>query len=318
MLTLLRRTLALVLILVGCWLPFAIGLATAEALDPIFQLGEEFPFDEDTPILEIFYLQTRRSDGIFLRCGDRTMLVDGGARRDYTPLEKFLMAEVGELHIGTVLNTHEDNDHMDAEIEFFKRGGTASEFLSPSPPNPKTRRYDELLPMLKKLDIPYVQVAHGEFWQLGGDADGKEDGAHRLSSLADWQDGTALLRAYCSRINVWDINRSSLVLHVTFGDRTAILMADATGKTQRDFLVLDDIVLKADVLKAAHHGISPTVAPFLDAVDPKLGIITNTRKNGKPQREQFERREIPALYTDEGTVYMATDGKIWYIRQDVE
>lgn len=310
---LVRRALCLALILCCSLLPLAVAVA-AQALDPMFRVGGAFPFAPDTPILEIFYLGTRRSDGIFLRCNGSTLLVDGGARRDFPLLEQFLLAETGSLHVGALLNTHEDNDHLDAQIEFLKKGGASGAFLSPSPPNPKTRGYDKLLPLLEKAGVPYARVSHGELWQLGGGEPG--DGAYPVQSLSHWQGRGALLRAYCSRLDVWDINRSSLVLHVTFGKRTALLMADATGETQWDFLALGDVELRADVLKAAHHGISATVTPFLDAVDPKLGIITNTRQDAQAQTRQFNRREIPAYYTDEGTVYMATDGEIWYIRQE--
>ena len=313
-----RCFLCLVLVICTLFLPLlSHAVQTADPpskFDALFHTGESSPFAPDTPLLELFYLETKRSDAIFLRCNGRTLLVDGGNKRDFRLLERFLLAENGSLRVDTILNTHEDNDHLDGLIALLQNGGTANEFLSPSPANPKTRRYDKLLPALKKAEIPYTQVFHGETWQLGGGH--PESGATLLpGGLETAMPGTALIRMYCSRINIWDLNRSSLVLHITFGKRTALLMADATGKTQWDFLNMGNLELKAEVYKAPHHGVSGSVEAFLTAVEPKLTVITNDRKGSGFQTRQMQRMAIPTFYTNEGTVYLATDGETWYYRQ---
>ena len=312
-----RRIFCLFLITCTLFLPLCSGLAASKpeaVLDPIFQVDGDFPFDSSTPLFEIFFIETKRSDAFLLRCNGQTMLVDGGSRADQPLLARFLMAENGSWELGSMLNTHEDNDHLDAQVVLLERGAVARNFLAPIAPDPKLRGYKKLLTLLENAKIPYVQVPHGSLLQLGGGKPG--DGATLLhGGLTAWQEGTALFRAYCSTLNKWDTNRRSLVLHITFGERTVLLTGDLTGKGQRDLLSFENTPLEADVYKTPHHGITPTVPVFMDAVNPKLAIITNERKRTGSQSAQLEGRGIPTYYTSNGTIYMATDGKTWYLRQ---
>ena len=73
--------------------------------------------------------------------------------------------------------------------------------------------------------------------------------------------------------------------------------------------------LKADIVKAPHHGITPMVVEFLEAASPQAVLITNDYNRVDKGRVQLESRGIPAYYSGEGTVVFETDGEDWYIYQ---
>ena len=67
-------------------------------------------------------------------------------------------------------------------------------------------------------------------------------------------------------------NDDSLVLHVSYGDTSALLEGDAETPSERHMLSEN---LHSDLLKVGHHGSkSSTIPPFLAAVGPRYAIIS--------------------------------------------
>ena len=109
-------------------------------------------------------------------------------------------------------------------------------------------------------------------------------------------------------------NNDSLVLRVSFGDRSLIVSGDMERQIESE-LVRRNRVAHADVFKVAHHGSkTSTTVPFLDAVHPAFAIISAGFENlyGHPHRDIIERlneRKIGILRTDQmGLVTIRTDG----------
>ena len=98
-----------------------------------------------------------------------------------------------------------------------------------------------------------------------------------------------------------DVNDSSLVMKITYGERSFLFTGDIGEKAER-LLASRDV--EADILKAPHHGsrYSSTEA-FLKAVSPSVVVVSAGWLNsfGFPHKETLER------YTDAGAVVMRTD-----------
>ena len=107
-----------------------------------------------------------------------------------------------------------------------------------------------------------------------------------------------------------------------FDGCSALLCADAIGEAQRYYLTnLDPALLKADVIKAPHHGLTAIVTEFLDAVDPAFIWITNYSNYGSDLtgiKNQIKHRKLPAKYSGDGTIYLECDGTDWYIYQTLK
>ncbi|HEY0143609.1 MAG TPA: DNA internalization-related competence protein ComEC/Rec2 [Thermoanaerobaculia bacterium] len=98
-------------------------------------------------------------------------------------------------------------------------------------------------------------------------------------------------------------NNASIVLHARAGGRSILLTGDAEREAE---LWLADRDLRADVLKVAHHGSrSSTTRLFLDAVRPRVAVISCGRENqfGHPHESVLETlaaRRIRVWRTDRG------------------
>jgi hypothetical protein len=126
-------------------------------------------------------------------------------------------------------------------------------------------------------------------------------------------------------------NDNSIVTRLTYG-QASLLTGDITAEVEEQ-LVANGSPLTSTVLKAPHHGsCTSTTAPFLDAVDPELVVISVGEDNDfdHPCDDVLERLEValslsraeprdpvegrlPLYRTDEhGTVEIVSDGsRLW-------
>ena len=103
-------------------------------------------------------------------------------------------------------------------------------------------------------------------------------------------------------------NETSLVLGLSFMDKRWLFTGDATISIEKK-IILDNPSLKADILKAGHHGSdTSSCEEFLKAVSPETVIISVGKKNsyGHPSKAVISRMEklgIKIRRTDlEGTI----------------
>lgn len=247
------------------------------------------------PLLTWTVLDVDEGDAMLLESGGKTLLVDGGpwAFRDRLRLR---LAELGHLHLDTVLSTHDHDDHIDGLYSLFCSGFTAGEYL---------HGYSDRALQQKERANRTAQAA----------ADGG-------ASIRRAVHGETLTLGSC-RVQVYqciaidNTNARSLVLRVTCGGTALLLCADITGAAQH--WLLDNLppeMLRADVIKLPHHGITPTVTDFLDAVDPAAMIVTNRPDRIQPgSQSQLDYRALLVLFSGLGEVQGVTDGQDWYFWQ---
>ncbi len=110
-------------------------------------------------------------------------------------------------------------------------------------------------------------------------------------------------------------NDNSLVLRITFGERSFLFMGDAEHAAEADLVRRAGPALHADVLKVGHHGSRTSTTPdFLAAVDPSLAVISCGVRNrfGHPAPTTLATlatSRARVLRTDrEGSITITTDG----------
>jgi competence protein ComEC len=87
-------------------------------------------------------------------------------------------------------------------------------------------------------------------------------------------------------------NDNSLVLRVTLGRRSALLTGDAEALEEQDLVARYGAALRADYLKAGHHGSrTSTGAALLSAVEPSWATLSSGVRNrfGHPHAPTLER-----------------------------
>jgi competence protein ComEC len=112
-----------------------------------------------------------------------------------------------------------------------------------------------------------------------------------------------------------DANDNSLVLHVRFGRRAALLMGDAEHAEEAEIVARYGERLRADFLKAGHHGSrTSTGNPLISLVRPTWATLSSGVRNrfGHPHVPVLERLQahgVQALRLDRGGgVTFTTDG----------
>lgn len=273
-------------------------------------------FPQESELLEVFFLNVGQGDAIFLRLGCQTLLIDGGHPEYFTALRDFLMDTHGSLKVGSLLFTHAHEDHIANLTSLLRWGGNARRAYGPLALESSNSQFAGFMSQLQAKSILYTRLQRGDCLELGGQS--PDRGATPIQSEEQLTQGSALLRILRWEDPAQDVNAGSLVIQVEYGLRTLLLTADITGVAQHHFLKTDGDLLASDILKSPHHGVEPMQSDFLDTVSPDLVVVTNSPAATLRFNRQLARRDIPAVYTGQGILYLATDGERWYLSQEGE
>ena len=254
----------------------------------------EKPADwEQRDLLRLTVLEFKGNDAMLLEVGGKKMLIDGGVRDKFKKRMNAWLERMDLKHVDVLFNTHPDRDHLEM-MTYLVRNDliTADEFMSPYPEDSRNENQMAMVPELRAHGIPYHQLQNGDEFDFGG--------AH--IRVYTWAEGSTP-------------NDKSAIFHITYGNATMLLTGDMTGRTAHwliDNYPADE--LKADIMKAPHHGITQMVHAFFMAVNPEFVFVTNTTGNTPALNEQLK-RHVVYTHHSRGTIYLETDGTDWYITQ---
>lgn len=242
---------------------------------------------------EAHFIDVGQADCALIICDGQAMLIDGGnkgADKIVTPY----LAEHGVKHLNYVVATHPHADHYGGLTEIMKKV-TVDNVLSPFKKTdiPAFNRFVNYVcyNMRNEITVPVV----GQQFYLG---------SARVTVLGPL------------RLDYMDINDTSLVLRIEYGERSFLFTGDMEGIAELE-LVKAGTNLKSDVIKVGHHGsYSSSWYQFLRAVQPTYGVISCGRDNeyGHPHQDVLSRyrdAEVQLYRTDlQGHIVCScTDGK---------
>lgn len=258
--------------------------------------GDTAPYEdwESRDLMRLTAFRAGQSDCMLLEANGERMMIDGG----YEKYREKLIAALEERGITGfkyLFNTHFHDDHIGGFYWVMKHGFTVDEYLHPYKESSRNNvpRHHKTLKMAEKMGIPIRQIFGGDVLELGN----------------------AVLRLYRYEVEP-NANAKSVIAHVTFGDATILLGADIIGITQHYFAEnLTEEQLKADIVKAPHHGITAMAADFIDLVDPEMILMTAPSSRAGKGVNQAKRRDLKYFCSGDGTVILETDGVDWYVRQ---
>lgn len=249
--------------------------------------------------LHIDFLDVGQGDSALVTMPDgATLLVDGGGsiidttrRIGETVVSEYLWW-LGLDQIDYVLVTHADADHIDGLNDILKNFTVRNALIGRAPGNdPEFAKFSETL----KDTNTHAELLHA--------GDVIHFGQVEISVLWPPAGGET------------STNNDSIVLRLTFGERSILLTGDIE-KPAENALLQSSQDLHADVVKAPHHGSkTSSTEDFVRATAPQFAIISVGRHSmfGHPHKEVVERWQThgaTVLTTGEcGTITITTDGK---------
>ena len=238
-------------------------------------------------MLSVYFLDVGQADSILIRVGDKNMLIDAGNNEDGTLLVNYFK-ELGINNFKYVVASHPHEDHiggMDDIINNFD----IDEFYMPNKIT-TTKTFEDMLDALDNKNMKYNVFSDGYEFTI-------DDAKFEVIS-ANFIDG--------------DINDSSIILKLIYGNNSFLFTGDATSNVENKILNSD---IKSDVLKVGHHGSKySTSSKFLEEVSPKYAAISVGKNNiyNHPEEstiKKLESKNIKVYRTDIlGTIIFTSDG----------
>lgn len=261
------------------------------------------PILKDKKWLEVIYFDVGQGDAALI-CfpNGKKLLIDGGpAQEEFDSGESIIVPYLKRHRIDrldAVVVTHADNDHI---------GGVPSVLQAIS----VNQVFDNGLFSASAICSTYQQIIKKE---------GKKQHVVRAGEVLPGFENCVISFLHPTErwVHRWrdDINNCSVVTKITYGKKSFIFPGDI-GHDAEAWLIHYGPLLKADVLKIAHHGSrTSTSAAWLRKVQPEYAVIS-VGKNNKfkfPAPSILRRLDqfgIKTVRTDlNGAVIFRTDGMI--------
>ena len=250
----------------------------------IVQANQEI---QDGEKLQIWFLDVGQADSILIQNGDANMLIDAGNNEDGKKLVSYFQS-LGIETFQYVIGTHAHEDHiggMDDIIDNFD----IDTFYMPDAIT-TTATFESVLDSLEAKNIAFQTPSIDSIFKLGN----------------------ATIDVLYVGTDDSDLNNTSIVLKLTYGNTSVLFMGDAEKEVET---IIEKKDISADVLKVGHHGSNTSSSKtFLEKVNPSYAIISVGTGNsyGHPSNttiQNLENQNIQIYRTDEnGTIIMTSDG----------
>jgi competence protein ComEC len=249
--------------------------------------------------LHIFVLDVGQGDSILIQRGNRQILVDGG------PSSRKLLYHLGDKlpfwdrTIELLVLTHPDPDHITGLVEVLRRYNVDRVLTSVQ--EDESDIYREWRRLIEEGGVEHIIAQVGQQITMG-------------------EVKLTVLHPSPAFLEEASPNNASVVLRLTYGNFSLLLTGDIETEAE-EYLLAQDVKLRATLLKVAHHGANTSTTPqFLSEVRPTFAAISVGADNpfGHPADEVVERLEKVVgeerllLTSEDGTIVFITDGvKLW-------
>lgn len=246
--------------------------------------------------LRVHFLDVGQGDSELLQFAGKNILIDAGSE-DMGPRVADYLRSHGVTSLDLVVATHPHEDHIGGLLTILREFPVGQ--VLDSGQVHTTSTFETFLNIIDQKNIPYAVAQRGQTINL--------DPRLRIEVLSPPQQ------------SLGSLNENSIVLKVTYGSISFLLMGDA-GIAAEQNLLASGYVLDSDILKVGHHGSSSASSTsFLQAVSPVVSIIEVGAGNdyGHPSQETLSnlQRVGSKIYRTDlnGNIVVTTDGQTYSV-----
>ncbi len=266
---------------------------------------EELNLTEADGYFEVHFIDVGQADCSLIICDDESLLIDGGNVGDGSLVVSYLIdMEIEALDY--VICTHAHEDHVGGLSKVLDAFTVTEEIFAPET-GADSNCYGNFVASVENQNKTLTAPEVGYTFSLG------ESTVEFIGPVTE---------------DYSDINNTSLVTKITYGENTFLFTGDMEREAEADILETG-IDVSADVLKIGHHGSeNSTSYPFLRAIMPKIAIISVGEGNsyGHPTEEALSRlrdANVTVYRTDlQGHIIIKSDGQSLTVitekNQDIE
>lgn len=256
--------------------------------------------------LVVKMLNVGQGDAILIQTPEQTVLIDTSDLDERDKLRQELK-KAGVTKIDKVILTHPHADHIGG-MEVVLSEFEVKEVYDNGMPS-TSKIYLGYMKQLKAKGIAHKALKAGDVLDFGGGA------SFHVYAPTESHQQEGRQKGYKH-----DPNNESVVGKLVFGEFAMMFTGDAEKKEEEPIVGGFGGELKAQVLKAGHHGSKTSSSKeFLRAVQPETALISCGAGNdyGHPHKEtmkKYKALHLKIFETDKnGTITVSTDGKTYTV-----
>ena len=237
--------------------------------------------------LEIQFIDVGEADCILINSNGEYALIDAGNTIDGNKLVKYFES-LNITNFKYLFGTHAHEDHIGGLANIIYNFNIGKVYMPNVPSEYKS--YNNVLKALNKKNLELNNPINDEEYKLG----------------------ESTLKIIYNGEKEEDINNSSLIIKLTYKNKSSLFTGDSTKEVEYKYLDKD---IKSNLLKVSHHGSNDASgANFLVKVHPEYAIISVGKDNEYHHPHQvtidkLERLGTKIYRTDEsGTIIVKSDG----------